>query len=131
MPLRRNVEAEGEAMENFKLGNLELRYQTDGNGLTMTWLGKSTLPDPMEALMPYFTRSVEKWIGKKLTIDFRGLEYMNSCTVSLIVQLLKKLDEAKMATTIVYDKGLKWQALSFQALESIDSLFKNVHIEGK
>lgn len=118
-------------MENYKLDRLELRYQDEGSNLVMAWLGRSTLPNPTEELMPYFLRHLGDWAGKRLTIDFRGLEYMNSSTVSLIVQLLKKLDEAMIGTTVVYDRSLKWQALSFQALESIDSLFKNIAITGK
>jgi len=118
-------------MENYKLDRLELRYQEEGANLVMAWLGMSTLPNPTEELMPYFTKRMAEWGGKRLTLDFRGLEYMNSSTVSLIVQLLKKLDEAVAGTTVIYDRTLKWQALSFQALESIESLFKNVKITGK
>jgi hypothetical protein len=118
-------------MENYKLDCLELRYQEEGSNLVMTWLGKSTLPNPTEELLPYFIRRMGEWADKRITLDFRGLEYMNSSTVSLIVQLLKKLDEAVAGTTVIYDRTLKWQALSFQALESIESLFKNVTITGK
>ena len=81
-------------MDNLKEGKLEIIVER-GEKNIVKWIGKSEDRDPASLLNPYFESLVEEMVGKDAEIQFENLEYMNSSTVTPIIQLIKKLNAKK------------------------------------
>jgi hypothetical protein len=94
--------------------------------------GKSIDRNPSAVLDPYFSDVVEEMKKKKLqlSIDFTTLQYMNSSTVSPVINFIRKLEENAVKSVVLYDSKLKWQMASFKALETIIRNFQNVSLKG-
>ena len=63
-------------------------------------------------------------------MDFRKLEYMNSSTITPIIKVLDRAKRGKNHITVIYDKTLKWQELSFSAMEIFQTKDKRIEIKG-
>jgi hypothetical protein len=118
-------------IENKKINNITLNFRLDQDYIVIAWKGKSNSIDPANELNPYFDHIINDFKNKTLIIDFCEFEYMNSSTVQPIVYFFKKLNENNIKTQVYYNKKTKWQVLSFQALEVIANMLKNIKIEGK
>jgi hypothetical protein len=116
-------------MNNFKDGELEIAVKEENSGFYLTWLGKSVNRNPSDTLDPYFAGMIDQLKGKKVSIDFTKFEYMNSSTVSPIINFMKLLEENKIETVIYYNKDLKWQVVSFRALETIVTKYNSVLVK--
>ena len=117
-------------MQNFKEGTLMIEIEKGGKNI-LKWTGKSEDRDPASLLNPYFDSLVEELKGKELEVQFEELEYMNSSTVTPIIQLIKKLNTSNIKTIFTYNKNSKWQCASFKALETIVSNMNNIDVVGK
>ena len=117
-------------MSNFKKDNLEITLDL-GSTNKITWNGISDNRDPYKMLNGYFTNIMKDLSGKALEIDFLNLKYMNSSTVTPIIQLIKELNNNGIKTTVFYDKESNWQLASFKALETISTTLTNISIVGK
>lgn len=119
-------------MKNFSSG--DLRISVNGmNGMggrvRMMWNGRSTDREPGRQLTPYFNGLLDELEGRGLLISFQGLEYMNSSTVTPIIQFLKNLNERNIETRVAYDGRSKWQRASFRALSGLAMMMKHVTVE--
>lgn len=85
---------------------------------SIRWTGRSTARNPSQVLKPYFTALNEQAQsdGFGVEMDFRALEHFNSSTISALIQFLQDSRTRKVPLTLVYDAGVKWQRLSFEAL---------------
>lgn len=86
----------------FRQDGLSIRVVRSGDKGQMLWAGNSDFRLPHVFLDPIVRRVVEVMVGAELTIDFRALEYMNSSTVSSILNLLKALDRAQIETVAIF-----------------------------
>lgn len=68
--------------------------------------------------------------GRTVTMDFRRVEYMNSATVSLIVQLIKLLDGQSIPITLIYDTRLSWQRINYQCMKTIARSLNHLRVKG-
>lgn len=68
--------------------------------------------------------------GRTVTMDFRQVEYMNSATVSLIVQLIKLLDGQSIPITLIYDTRLSWQRINYQCMKTIARSLNHLRVKG-
>jgi hypothetical protein len=118
-------------MEIFVIEQLELKYATQGNRATMEWWGKSVLMGLDEKLLRHLEQKLSEWNGHELSIDLRNLEYMNSATVSVIVNLIKMLHKSNIKSEIIYDLKSKWQELCFSEFKIICKVYNNISISGK
>ena len=117
-------------MSNFKNENLEIVLNL-GSTNKITWNGISDNRDPFKLLNTYFNDIMKDLSGKELEIDFLNLKYMNSSTVTPIIQLIKDLNNQGISTTVFYDKNSNWQLASFKALETISTTLTHIKIVGK
>jgi len=100
--------------------------------VTLTWRGKSTARDPAAFLLPILTKALDHGVSqsKRLVLDFRHLEYMNSSTITPLIRVLSMAQRGDALVTVLYDSHLRWQALSFTALEVFATDDKRVEIRG-
>jgi hypothetical protein len=69
-------------------------------------------------------------LKKRIILDFQKLDYMNSSTITPIIKILERAKRGKTQVTVLYKKILKWQDLSFSALEIFQTKDKRVEIKG-
>ena len=117
-------------MGNLKHDNLEITFE-EGSKNLITWKGISDHRDPYVIINSYFEEIMGQLKGKDLEVDFVNLKYMNSSTVTPIIQLIKDLNNNGIKTSVFYDKNSNWQLASFKALETISTTLDNIQIIGK
>jgi hypothetical protein len=110
---------------------LELRV-TDVE-LRLVWTGKSADREPGRFILPVLLDVIERAraAGKPVVLDFLELEYMNSSTFTPIVKSLSEARKAMVTVVLEYSLQRKWQALSFSALRTFETLDGRVQVNGK
>ena len=66
-----------------------------------------------------------------LVMDFSDLEYMNSSTFTPVVKALDESRRLAVPVVLEYSLTRKWQALSFSALRTFETLDGRIKIIGK
>lgn len=107
-------------MQSLTVGDLRIEALQDEAAASMRllWKGKSNNRHPSEALAPYF-RSVLTTVATRripLELHFQKLEHINSSTLTTIIQLIQESRARSVKLVLVYDRELRWQKLSFDAL---------------
>ncbi|MDH4262955.1 MAG: hypothetical protein OEV78_07925 [Spirochaetia bacterium] len=115
--------------EIFKSNGLTLKIQELENHVTVHWEGRSTQRDSSVFLMPIFNDLLNK--HKKIILNFKNLEFMNSSTITPILKLMDRIKNTKDEVLIIYAIDLKWQELSFSALEIFKTSDHRVDIIGE
>jgi hypothetical protein len=69
-------------------------------------------------------------MNKRITMDFQGLSYLNSSTITPIIKILERAKKGMTKITIIYRKSLKWQELNFTALEVFRTEDNRLEIKG-
>ncbi len=117
--------------ERFEDGSLKLTLDEANDALTLVWRGRSVAREPALFLLPILTRLVERGeqTNKRIVLDFRTLEYLNSSTITPIIRILEQAKRGTAQVSVIYDAELKWQALSFSALYLFQSLDGRVTVE--
>ncbi|MFC1543164.1 hypothetical protein ACFL4K_01335 [Candidatus Neomarinimicrobiota bacterium] len=100
--------------------------------INAVWRGKSIDREPGKFIMPILTRMVKTSISKnkRVTLDFREIDYMNSSTITPIIKILERAKRGSTQITVFYDKSLKWQDLIFSALTIFTTKDHRVEIQG-
>ncbi len=100
--------------------NLEI---TENDSISILWQGKSTERNPSNFLNPILSDTLSKGASeeKKIILDFRELEFMNSSTVTPVAKMLEQGKKGSNSITIYYNKTKKWQELSFSALKIFET----------
>ena len=114
-------------------GALELELRVTPEELRLVWTGKSADREPGRFILPVLLDVIDraKEAEKPLVLDFKDLEYMNSSTFTPIVKSLAESRKAAVAVVLEYSLQRKWQALSFSALRTFESLDGRVQVQGK
>lgn len=116
--------------EEFTNNKLIIEVNSAPQAVYTVWKGKSNDRNPEDFIAPLLERLVKECSEKRaLILDFRELNYMNSSTITPLIRFLESYKEEKVAIEVRYDRQIRWQELSFTALEvfeSNDSLIKIV-----
>jgi hypothetical protein len=106
-------------VEKLHIEELHIDVETAREGLRVTWEGRSTHRDPGKLLHPFFERILERARQQSLPISmhFEKLEQFNSSTIAALIQLINVARDSGVPMMVHYDKSLKWQTLSFEALQ--------------
>ena len=118
-----------ELVETFERDGLVVTLATTDDEATITWRGTSDDRNPQAFLTPMLTRLARSTTGKRVTVDFRRFEYMNSSTVAPIIAFIKALDERCAHATLLYDTNLSWQRVNFRCMRTIARTLKNIQVE--
>jgi hypothetical protein len=107
-------------MESLQAGDLAIDcVDAQGHGaLKLLWRGKSNDRHPAKILSPFFERimATASSRGAAIEMHFEELDHFNSSTITALIQLIQDARERNVRLVIVFDKSLKWQKLSFDAL---------------
>jgi len=119
-------------LQTFQQNALTLHLHDDDAEVRVTWLGRSTSREPAEFIVPVLSRAVElgRSQNKPLVLDFQAMAYMNSSTITPIIRLLGRALRTINTVRVVYRKELKWQELSFTALEVFQTADQRIEIRG-
>ncbi|MDH4199800.1 MAG: DUF1987 domain-containing protein [Spirochaetia bacterium] len=114
--------------DTVNMKDLSLVIKESAEDIEIRWTGRSTERDPSLFLTPLFSDILNR--QKKIKMDFKSLEYMNSSTITPILKVLDRLKNSNGAIVIIYDKNQKWQELSFTALEIFRTTDLRIDIRG-
>ncbi len=106
-------------MDSLRAGDLAIEaVDQAGSALQLHWRGKSNDRHPGKVLEPYFTRVIAAAGARGATVElhFEKLDHFNSSTITALIQLLQDARSQGIKVVILFDKALKWQKLSFDAL---------------
>ena len=109
-------------MQNLAFGDLAVEIADDaalaGGCIRLVWTGKSNDRQPGKVLDPFFSTVLEEAIQKGIGIEmhFERLEHFNSATITSLIGLVQQAHGKGVKLALVFDRALKWQKLSFDAL---------------
>jgi hypothetical protein len=117
----------------------EQRWQFEQDGLvisasrlngrgTVAWCGVSDSRTPGIFLRPVLRDLTEKMKGADVTVDFTRLEYMNSATVSPLINFVKALDGGCTRIVVQFSDG-DWQRTHLQCMRAIATTLKHTLVE--
>ncbi|HUJ24547.1 MAG TPA: hypothetical protein VLW85_00900 [Myxococcales bacterium] len=118
--------------ETFTSHALTLVVSEQPATVLVTWQGRSTAREPAEFLIPILTKALDRAseLKQPLTLDFRQIEYFNSSTITPVVRMLEEAKRRGASLVIQYDKKLRWQELSFSALQVFHTGDQRIKVMG-
>jgi hypothetical protein len=122
-----------DVVRRWEDGTLALELRMTPAELRLVWTGKSSDREPGRFILPVLLDVIDRAraAAKPLVLDFRELEYMNSSTFTPVVKSLAEARKASVAVVLEYSLQRKWQALSFSALRTFETLDGRVKVQGK
>jgi hypothetical protein len=108
-------------LDNLVFGDLTIQVDetTSPEGpIVLSWVGKSQDRQPGKALDPFLGGVVQRAeeTGRAVEMRFEKLTYFNSSTLTAIIGLVQQTRRRSVRLAIVFDRKLKWQKLSFDAI---------------
>ena len=118
--------------QTYQQHTLTLELHDEGEAISLVWSGRSTGREPGVFIVPVLSRALEmgRSQNKPLVLDFQSMAYMNSSTITPIIRLLGKAMRTANKVCVIYKKELKWQELSFTALEVFQTPDQRIEIRG-
>ena len=123
----------GDVVSKWAEGPLSIELVNEGARLCLGFVGKSSDREPGRFIMPVLQDAIERAraANAALVLDFCGLEYMNSSTFTPVVKSLGVARAAGISVVLQYSLARKWQALSFSALRTFETLDGRIQVQGK
>ncbi len=103
--------------------------RANGKG-TVAWSGVSDSRTPGNFLRPVLKDISDKLKGAEVTVDFSKLEYMNSATVSPLINFVKTLDGACKRILVLFSET-DWQRTHLQCMRAIATTLHNVMVQSR
>ena len=118
--------------ETFVGNLLKIELKEEKDAINISWSGKSVDREPGKFITPILVNAIRRSSGlnKKIILDFRELAYMNSSSITPVIKILERAKRGRTQIRVVYRKSLKWQDLSFSALEIFKTKDGRVEIKG-
>jgi hypothetical protein len=101
--------------------------RVNGRG-TVAWCGVSDSRTPGIFLRPVLRDLSEKMKGAEVTVDFTRLEYMNSATVSPLINFVKTLDGICTRILVRFSET-DWQRTHLQCMRAIATTLRHTAVE--
>lgn len=121
-----------EQKESFVSDLLRIDVLENNKSIIAHWSGKSVARDPRKFITPILVNLLKESsdLKKRIVLDFQDLSYMNSSTITPVIKILERAKSGQARVTILYKKILKWQDLSFSALEIFQTNDHRIEIRG-
>lgn len=118
--------------ELFTNDQLKIEVRENADSMDIRWMGKSVTRKPAQFITPLLVYVLNKSSDqqKRVILDFRNLDYMNSSTITPIIKILERAKRGATQITVLYEKAKKWQDLSFSALGIFQTKDGRVRIQG-
>ncbi|MDP1826790.1 MAG: hypothetical protein Q8L48_26195 [Archangium sp.] len=96
----------------------------------LDWRGRSASRAPGVDLQPYLAAVLTEARNTQATIEmhFEALEYFNSSTVAVLIDFVRAACGVKVPVTISYSAEVRWQRLSFQALQVFSLMDQHIKV---
>ncbi len=122
-----------EVLRRWSEGALTLELRREEAQLRLVWTGKSADREPGRFILPVLLDAIAQAHAAcaPLVLDFRVLDYMNSSTFTPVVKAIAEARKAAVALVLEYSLQRKWQALSFSALRTFETLDGRIQVQGK
>lgn len=117
-------------MSMFEYEGLKISVEEALGSTVIDWTGESDTRDPSSHIGPYLSELASRLHGKAVRLRFDGLQYMNSSTVTPIMQFVRELSAVAKRVTVHYDESVQWQATSFRAMRVVARRWPNVEVLG-
>ncbi|HEY0880508.1 MAG TPA: hypothetical protein VGD87_03200 [Archangium sp.] len=104
-------------------GGLDIAVSHEAvKGLRLDWTGRCSHRSPSTVLRPYFEAVLQRARehGCGIEAHFEQMEFFNSSTVTAIIHFIREARAQGTGLTITFDESQRWQALSFDALKSLE-----------
>lgn len=112
----------------FEEDGLVIAASRVGGSARVSWAGVSDSRTPGTFLRPVLSDLSEKLKGAEVTVDFSKLEYMNSATVSPLINFVKSLDSGCPRIVVLFS-DVDWQRTHLQCMRAIASTLRNVVVD--
>lgn len=112
-------------VEKTKVVISDLPEQEAENGILLVISGEIDMRDPSEFILPYLLRIHDEAIAQKvkiLSVDFRGLSYVNSSGIKTIISWLmksKSLPDEGYKVRIIQNSDIPWQESTFPVIQKL------------
>jgi len=118
-------------MHSSNLLNIEVTEDLENISISLT--GRSIDENPGEFIIPILSDVLQdsRNYNKMIIMDFFGLEYMNSSTITPFTKILERAKVEGDSISIIYNNSKKWQELCFSALKIFETKDKRIQIKGK
>ena len=118
--------------ESFVSNLLKVEVKETIDAIVANWTGKSVDRNPSKFITPILVDLLKRSneVKKRFILDFQKLDYMNSSTITPIIKILERAKKGNGQITVIYNKLLKWQDLSFSALKIFQTKDRRVEIRG-
>src|SRR5262245_13666001 len=112
---------------------LRLEVSDEDSRIEVRWFGKSVQRNPNRFIIPVLSDAVKRASDENKTVvwDFTQLEYMNSSTITPVIKTLEMVKKGSGKVKLVYNKGKKWQDLSFSALRIFETKDGRIQVSGQ
>lgn len=110
-------------------GLLVTAIRTNGKG-TVTLQGTSDSRTPGAFLRPILQDLSDKLRGAAVTVDFSGLEYLNSATVAPLITFVKTLDSS-CPRIVVWFSEAHWQRIHLLCMRAIAMNLQNTDVRSR
>ena len=110
------------------LDELQIRFSTENERPVISWHGSSELQDPSDSIGGFLHSLIPAIRGKRVTMDFRLLEYMNSATLQPLLRIMREYNVSDVFTEILYDANVEWQRILFRSVAAISTTLANVSV---
>jgi hypothetical protein len=101
----------------------------EGSTTVVAFSGTSDMRDPMPVLSPYLSQVKGLLDGRNCQIDLTALAYMNSSSVSPLMQFVRELDSAGVPTVMIFCSDFSWQRTSYRAFKIIALRLHHLKVE--
>ena len=118
--------------ETFQDAALTLELSEEAAAVRVAWSGRSMARTPGKFILPVILKAIElsRASQKRLELDFQQIDYMNSSTITPIIRVLEQAGRGADPVRILYNKGRRWQELSFSALAVFQTADGRIEILG-
>lgn len=113
----------------LELDELQIRFTNEGGTSHISWHGTSEIQDPAASIGGFLRSLMPSIQNKRVMMDFRPLQYMNSATLQPLLLIMKEYNAAGIFTEIVYDVQVEWQRIVFRSVAAISTTLANVSIK--
>jgi len=112
-------------LERFQFQDLTVVWSQDEGLERLFFTGRSNSRHPALIMGPMWSQvmAVAKSEQHGIELDLAKLEHFNSSTISTLVQFINEAHHAGVKLVVRYDGSLKWQAMSFEALQRAIAAF--------
>lgn len=107
---------------------LTIAVSVKGTKAKVEWRGISDARSPAVFLNPLLQDLSTKLKSCDVTVDFTGLEYMNSATVMPLIGFIKRLDRNGQPIVVMF-RDVDWQRTQRNCMSALSCTLTNVRVQ--